>query len=121
MAQTEKHVPAHTPNHISAGWRCFYAIASPAVIAYGAYGIWIDDLFIPGKRSTGVHLQGLAAWLVFAAILCMAANMVSVIVDHYDKRNNETRYRLFASVTSWAGWILFCFGILHHILITLAG
>ncbi len=109
--------PSHTPNHISLSSRWFYAIASPLIVAYGAYGIWIDDLFLPGKRGPGTHLHGVAAWLMFAAIVAAALNMVSVIIDHFDTRNNETNYRRFAKITSWSGFALaavsFAWFILH--------
>lgn len=102
----------YTPNHIPAGQRWLYGVLSAAAIAYGSYGIWWDDIFIPGKRSSGIHFHGLAAWLVFAGILCLAANFLSVIIDHFDTRNNETNYRLFARVTAWAGWISYISALL---------
>lgn len=107
----------YSPNHIPAGERWFYGVVAAIAIAYGSYGIWVDDIYIPGKSSGGIHFHGLAAWLVYLGMLCLAANFLSVIVDHLDRRNNERNYRLFARVTCWAGWIsyiaallLFAFG-----------
>jgi hypothetical protein len=99
----------YEPNVIPLITRIFYVAAALAVFAYGAYGVVVDDLFLPAKRSDGMHLHGVAAWLAFAAIACMAANLLSVVADHFDKRDNERSYRRFARITSWAGWI--CFGL----------
>lgn len=97
----------YTPNHIPAGTRVLYIVVSVALIAYGIFGLWIDDIFIPGKRGTGVHLHGLAAWLMFAAMVLASLNLLSVVVDHFDQRNNETDYRRFARVTGIMGYTFF--------------
>lgn len=106
----------YTPNHIPVGQRWLYGVVSAVAIAYGSYGIWVDDIYIPGKRSSGIHFHGLAAWLVYAGMLCLSANFLSVIVDHFDRRNNERNYRLFARVTSWAGWISYLSALLLFLL-----
>jgi hypothetical protein len=33
--------------------------------------------------------------------------MLSVVVDHYDLRNNERHYRAFAEIGKFIGWALF--------------
>ena len=33
--------------------------------------------------------------------------MLLAVVDHYDRRNNETNYRVAAKVTFIAAWVLF--------------
>lgn len=98
---------AHVPNHIDGSTRLFYGLASIAILAYGGYGLLMDDVYIPAKRSAGFHLHGVPAWLAVAAMVAMAANMLSVVVDHFDRRNNEGTYRTFARLSSWAGWLLF--------------
>ena len=95
------------PNQIPLGTRIWYLVASPLLLAYGSIGIYVDDIFVPGKRSRGVHLHGVPAWLMYIAMLCAVANMVSVVIDHYDTRPNERHYRLFAKVTRIAAWALF--------------
>ena len=99
----------YTPNHIPAAERTINIILSAILLLYGTIGIISDDLYIPGKRRPGMHFHGEPAWVMYGAFLCVAANMLSVVVDHYDKRNNETNYKLFARVTQIAGWVLFIF------------
>jgi TRAP-type C4-dicarboxylate transport system permease small subunit len=93
----------HTPNHIPAGERVRNAIFSVLLFAYGSYGVWINDLYIPGKRSKGIHLHDVPAWIMYGAIICACLVMLSVVVDHYDQRNNETNYKLFATTFKYLG------------------
>lgn len=83
-------------NKIRFGERVFYALFSILLFMYGSFSVWIDDLFIPGKRSNGVHLHGTAAWLMYSAIICACLVMLSIIADHYGTRDNEISYRRFA-------------------------
>lgn len=101
----------YEPNVIPLPTRIFYVATAVVVFGYGLYGISIDDIFLPARRSEGMHLHGIAAWLAFAAIICMAANLLSVVADHFDKRDNERAYRRFAHITSWAGWGFFALSL----------
>ena len=103
----------YTHNHIPKGERILNIILSLALLTYGVFSLMIDDLYIRGKRSGGIHLHGVSIWIMFAAFLCGAANLLSVVLDHYDKRNNETNYRLFAKCTQVLGWTLFFIGMMY--------
>jgi hypothetical protein len=98
----EEPVP-YTPNHIPVETRWAHVLVSGGLIIYGLIGLWLDDLYMPGKRGRGLHFHGLAAQILFAAFVSGCCNLLSVVVDHYDRRNNETNYRLFAQVTSILG------------------
>ena len=97
----------HTPNHIPAGDRAWYVIFSLLLLAYGSYGVWVNDIYVPGKRSKGIHLHDVPAWIMYGAIICACLVMLSVVVDHYDRRNNETDYKLFATTFKFLGWCFF--------------
>jgi hypothetical protein len=96
------------PNHIPVGERIGNIIFSSILLIYGTVGVFIDDLYIPGKRNPGIHFHGEPAWIMYGAFVCASANMLSVVVDHYDERNNETNYKLFARCTQVAGMGAFC-------------
>lgn len=104
--------PRYNPNHIPTEERTINIILSSILFFYGTYGVIIDDLYMPGKRRPGIHFHGEPAWILYGAILCAVANMLSVVVDHYDKRNNENNYKLFARITQIAGWILFALSLI---------
>ena len=97
----------YIPNHISTKDRMTYVGFSILLAAYGSYGIWVNDIYIPGKRSRGIHLHDVPAWVMYGAIICACLVMLSVIADHYDNRNNEKHYRAFADAGKYIGWTLF--------------
>jgi hypothetical protein len=94
----------YTPNHIPAKERMQNIIFSILLFAYGSYGVWVNDLYIPGKRSKGIHLHDVPAWIMYGAIICACLVMFSVVINYYDKRNNEAGYKLFANVFRLLGW-----------------
>jgi hypothetical protein len=97
----------YIPNLIPSEERTSSIIFSLLLFAYGSYGIWVNDLYIPGKRSRGVHLHDVPAWVMYGAMICACLVMLSVVADHYDRRNNERHYRIFAEIGKFVGWSLF--------------
>lgn len=96
----------YCPNHIPRGLRAKYIVQASLLAAYTSYGLYVDDIYIPGKRGPGLHFHGVAALLISAAVLAAVLNMSSVLVDHYDKRDNELNYKRFARWTCILGWVL---------------
>jgi hypothetical protein len=97
----------HIANEIPKEERIWNTIFSVFLFAYGSYGVWVNDLYIPGKRSRGIHLHDVPAWIMYGAMICACLVMLSVVVDHYDLRNNERHYRAFAEIGKFIGWALF--------------
>jgi hypothetical protein len=107
----------YSPNHIPASTRRQYIFFSALLILYGLFGAWIGDIYVPGKRGPGAHFRGVPLWFLVGAMAAAVANMISVVVDHYDERNNETNYRKFARITQILGWSLFILGFLVDMLV----
>lgn len=101
----------YIPNEVPEGTRLKHALMAIVLLVYGGYGVWVDDLYIPGKRG-GLHLHHQPAWLMYAAMICAAVVLASSILDHYDRRDNEHRYRGFARVMSWLAWCAFAASML---------
>jgi len=99
-ADIDRQQEKYTPNHVSLDTRAFYLFASSLIIAYAVASLIRDDFYIwlPSRRGRDIseHLHGSAAWLAAAAAFAAASNLLAVVVDHYDKRNNETNYRAYA-------------------------
>lgn len=106
----------HRPNSIPLITRAINILTSFGLLIYGAYGIYTNDLYLPGKRGPGVHLHDSPALVMFAAFICACLVMLSVVVDHYDKKSNEHEYRTFANTLKYFGWLLFGASLLMHIL-----
>ena len=103
----------YTPNHVPLSARLLRSFGALALIAWGAIGVMVDDLVLPTKTGA-LHLHGLSAWIMAAAMLCGAAVLVSVVIDHYDKRHNEAAYRRCGLWGARLGWVLagLSFGLL---------
>ncbi len=111
-AQQTKSKAGQNPNHIPFGERVINIILSAIIFGYGTYGVLTDDIYIPGRSAGGTHFHGEPTWILYGAFLCTAANLMSVVVDHYDKRNNVKNYKLFARLTQVAAWTLFILALL---------
>lgn len=103
----------HTPNHVPLTSRLLRTAGALVLIVHGVIGILRDDVIIPAKRSV-LHLHGVAGWITAGSMFCAALVLLAVVVDHFDRRNNEAAYRRFGRAMSRTGWILMGFGMALH-------
>lgn len=95
--------PTRFPNQISRPLRRRYVIQAIAIALYAGLGLQAGHLVLPTK-TRAIEINGVASVLLAAALFVAAANMLSIVLDHYDRRNNEHRYESFAKATRWLGW-----------------
>lgn len=107
---------AYQPNHIPAKARWLHLVFAIGILAYGAWGVWVDDLYVPGRRGPGIHLQGTAAWLMFGAMAGASSLMALVVVDHYDRRNNERDYKTWSERLAVVMGALFVLSMGAHLM-----
>jgi hypothetical protein len=91
----------YVPNHIPEGERLQLMVICLLLVAYGAIGLYYGDIYVPRKLgwgSAGTHFHGDAALLMYGAIISAVFGALSVVVDHYDERNNEEMYLGIASL-----------------------
>jgi MFS family permease len=113
-AQLPNHSEWREPNRIPRSKQISHVVGSMVLLTWVVSGLLADDLYVPGRRSSGgIHLAGVEAGLIAGAAICAVANMLSVVVDHYDRRNNEIKYAHFAAVCGWCGWLLFFIAFLR--------
>ncbi|MGE8481571.1 MAG: hypothetical protein ACN6Q5_03080 [Pseudomonas sp.] len=97
---------AYTPNAVNLKVRLRNIALSATLLIYGTFGVVTDNFMIPTKRGI-LTLYGYPAWVMYGALLCLVANLTAVIIDHYDTRNNEGRYKKFEALVRKIGWALF--------------
>ena len=95
----------YQPNNIPLKDRMVSKLFSVVLIVYGGYGIYVNDLCIPSRRG-GFHLSDEPALLMYAAFICGSLVMLSVVIDHYDERDNEHKYQLFSKFFKLLGLAL---------------
>lgn len=105
----------YVPNSISRRERITNSIIGALLFTYGTYGVWQDDIWVPGRFTSGVHVHGVAAWLFYMAILCGVAMLISTVVDHYDTRRNEHKYTVFSKAVGRIGVAFFVGSLVWHV------
>jgi len=106
-ATGERLLRKYVPNFIPFSDRIFNIAASFFLLIYGTYGLMVNDIYIPGKRSRGIHFYDENAIMVYAAFICASIVMISVVIGHYDQRDNEHRYKAVGRFFKISGWVLF--------------
>ncbi len=106
----------YVPNYIPWKARVTNFFFSVALLAYGGIGLYIDDLYLPGKRGNGIHLHGIHAWLMYGAFLAASVSMLAVVADHLDHRPNEGIYKATEKYAGYAGWGLFGLSLIAWLL-----
>ncbi len=107
----------HSPNQFPLKKRVENAVLSLILFSYCTYGVLHGGIYMPAKRSNGSFVHGLPMWLIYGAMLSAVANMLLVVRDHYDKRDNEVEYQEWALFTKILGWMLFALALLLQFLV----
>ena len=82
-------------NHIPVSERLFNLVWGIGLLVVAYAGFAEQSFYLPGKGpSNGVTFEGTALWLFIGAAVVGAINLFITIADHYDKRDNEHRYKL---------------------------
>lgn len=105
----------HYPNHISGPLRRRHILQSLLIFLYAILGLYAGKLSLRVKAHT-FTFEGVSALVLVAAMFMAALNLLSIVLDHYDKRDNERSYECFAQVTRVSGWILLALATLLHVL-----
>lgn len=113
MAKKRKR--KYIPNKIPLEIRKLNIGISLLLLGYGGYGIYVNDLYLPSRRSRGVHLHDEPALIMYGAFICGSLVMLSVVIDHYDKRDNEHKYHIFAQICKYLGWGLFGLALFYDL------
>lgn len=95
------------PNSIPLRHRIGYGLAAAILAALCLSSIYFGELPLPSRRSRGVStMSGVPLWLMIPAMVSGCLAFLSIIADHYDRRSNEQRYRLFLTWTTRIGFAL---------------
>lgn len=104
----------YEPNVVPWTTRVAYALLAITFLAYGWVGLLVGEIWIPGRRTSGITLTGTSVWIAVAAIAVGSAGLLSVILDHYDRRNNEQRYKRLQQVSRVLSLCLLVVAVLWH-------
>ena len=98
----------YQPNQIPFKERVLCCAASLFLLVYGSVAWYLGDLYVPARRG-GVHLTGWPMMLMLAAMAFATLAMMLIVIDHFDRRDNERHYRIISIVIRSIAWT--CFGL----------
>ncbi len=87
----------------------------------GAIALYQNQVDLCSRRVCIVVLANSPAWLMVAAFACGALALVAVIVDHYDRRRNESTYEAFRWIVIRLGWCLAAAALVTHLYLFFTG
>jgi formate-dependent nitrite reductase membrane component NrfD len=99
------------PNKIPMSSRIISIIFSIALLSYGTYSIAVNKFTIPFYGRDGsngiVYLYDGAAIIMYISFLLYTLMMLAHVTDHYDKRDNESKYFIFKFVMIYLSMLFF--------------
>ena len=102
-----RHQSEWKPNAIALTERVASVLLASILLLYGLSGLFTGGFSVSfTKGSAGLNITGRPAWLLAAAAFTSALVPLSVLLDHYDKRDNEVRYRTFRRFALSLGFAL---------------
>jgi len=108
------------PNSVSLSERIFNLTLAIALLAQGVLGVYFAEVRLtPPKQRGAILLKEGPAWLMAAAMIVGALVLVSVVVDHYDRRQNERSYKIFRWLCVRLGLCLFVASLIAHLYVSL--
>ena len=114
---------AWKPNDVPLSVRIYSVVLAVLLLAYGVAGFVNDRLELATAKGSGgrLLLHGGPAWLLGSAVIVGALLLLSLVVDHYDRRNNEHWYRRVRKALLYLGFALFAAALTSYFYLGLVG
>lgn len=99
------------PNFVPKKERFKNSLIAVFLLLYGGYGIATGSLLFPA-RGGALELYGAPAWVMYIALIFTSLKLLAVVLDHYDKRDNQSTYKSFNRFFKVMAWIFFIISII---------
>ncbi|MCC6073309.1 hypothetical protein ACFSQU_06205 [Massilia sp. GCM10020059] len=110
----------YEPNVVPKAERVTNILLALVLLVVAAIAFFTGRLDLSGRRLRWGVLEGGSAWLMASAFLVAALVLLVAIIDHYDRRDNETYYRAFNWAAPRLGWCLAGSALITHLYIGFA-
>jgi hypothetical protein len=121
MAAQSNSPSKFVANNVPRRVRVWNTVMALYLIAWGALGMYQNQIDLVERRVRIAVLHDGPAWLMAMAFVCGATVLLSVVVDHYDRRNNESAYRAFRWVAIRLGWCLVAASLISYVYLFFVG
>jgi uncharacterized membrane protein len=107
---------SYTPNSVPLEKRRANIASAIALVVYGLIALARNDLYFPlRKASRGIHFHDQSLWLIEVAIALAVISLLTVVADHYDRRDNESLYRQTEAWSRRFAIVLFFLALLMNL------
>lgn len=97
----------YTPNHVPLLTRIIFLFSGLGLIIYTIVGLSKGSIWIFGTGGRSMMLYSSPMWLMALSFFLAASNLLSDVIDHMDKRDNEKSYEKYREISKIAAWICF--------------
>ncbi len=87
------------------GTRVANIVLAIGLFCYGSYMLVAGQVAAPEGGAGFFH--DVPAWIRYGGYVALCLMLVSRVLDHYDKRDNESVYRTFEEIAIGAAIVLF--------------
>ena len=106
---------AKCPYRLPIGFRIAFLLLAVFLVAYGVYGVAMNDLYMPGRLGDGAHLQQGASWLQLMALLSFSFVLVADEIANIDRRASERNYGAAKMTCIYGGFVLTALAAVVHL------
>lgn len=118
----KKRIRKYRPNSFPLKTRVVCFFFALLCLIYAVIELAIGHTYIPGKRGGFVFLSGIPTLLIALSLILLSMPALLLIIDHYDRRNNVSTYKVlqkkFAKLSLYLFLSAFLVGLIEPILLT---
>lgn len=96
----------YIPNKYPKGGLISLAILSAILLVQVVLGLIYGEVVIGTRTLTYMRFHGAAAWAMCGVLFFFAVSLITLVVDHFDKRPNEDMYRRISLHSKDIAWVL---------------
>lgn len=110
----------HVPNRFRREHLVWNVALAMCLVVFGVAAVYSNRLKLSsGRGSSLVVLSDGPMWLALGAMACGVLGLLSVVVDHLDRRDNERLYEAFRWITLRLGGVLLASALIVHFCVAL--
>ncbi len=110
----------HVPNRFRREHLVGNVALAICLVVFGVAAVYSNQLKLSeGRGRSLVVLSDGPLWLALGAMACGVMGLLSVVVDHLDRRNNEHSYEAFRWITLRLGGVLLASALIVHFCVAL--
>ncbi len=110
----------HVPNRFRREHLVGNVALAICLVVFGVAAVYSNQLKLSAGRGRSlVVLSDGPLWLALGAMACGVLGLLSVVVGHLDRRDNEPLYAAFRWIALGLGGVLLASALIVHICVTL--